>query len=354
MPARRGDALDAEVGVGRALAQQLLGGAQHGRLDRPALGGGLGRGHAAHASLAPARADLTGCQTADRLTGHGPPAGPHHPGRRRHDQRRVASSRPSRSWTPQQLYRLWERQNWASHEIDLTQDRRDWEAMTRVERDQIAWGLSASSSARSAWRRSSPGSSWPTRTSTRRRSSRPSRSTRPATRSTSTASASRSSARRHLRGAPRAAPRHLNEAYFQLFDGQLVEAQPRLIDRPADVEAKVDFITTYHMVIEGTLALTGQHFQTKCLEQRGVLPGHLEGFRRISQDEHRHVAYGTWYLQRQARDPALARAHPGPSSCDAAGRGRRPRPARRTRSARTTSILGLLLPGDERVRLHAR
>ena len=26
--------------------------------------------------------------------------------------------------TPLELYRLWERQNWVSHEIDLTQDRR--------------------------------------------------------------------------------------------------------------------------------------------------------------------------------------------------------------------------------------
>jgi ribonucleoside-diphosphate reductase beta chain len=27
---------------------------------------------------------------------------------------------------PLELYRLWERQNWASHQIDLEQDRRDW------------------------------------------------------------------------------------------------------------------------------------------------------------------------------------------------------------------------------------
>jgi ribonucleoside-diphosphate reductase beta chain len=61
------------------------------------------------------------------------------------------------------------------------------------------------------------------------------------------------------------------------------------------------------MVIEGTLALTGQYFQTLRLEQRRILPGHLEAFKRIAQDEHRHVAYGTWYLQQHARDPELAR-----------------------------------------------
>ncbi|MCW3049606.1 MAG: hypothetical protein JWO74_3890, partial [Solirubrobacterales bacterium] len=99
----------------------------------------------------------------------------------------------------------------------------------------------------------------------------------------------------------------LNEHYTTLFDGHLVEANRALIDNPRDVEAKVDFVVTYHMIIEGTLALTGQFFQTDWMESHGVLPGHLLGFRRISQDEHRHVAYGTWFLQQKAKDPAHAR-----------------------------------------------
>ncbi|MBV9918250.1 MAG: hypothetical protein JO153_17245, partial [Solirubrobacterales bacterium] len=45
--------------------------------------------------------------------------------------------------TPLQLYRLWERQNWASHQIDLTEDRVDWETMDAELRDEMAWGLSA-------------------------------------------------------------------------------------------------------------------------------------------------------------------------------------------------------------------
>jgi ribonucleoside-diphosphate reductase beta chain len=61
------------------------------------------------------------------------------------------------------------------------------------------------------------------------------------------------------------------------------------------------------MVIEGTLALTGQRFQAERLERRGVLQGHLEAFNRIAKDEHRHVAYGTWFLQKEAKDPELAK-----------------------------------------------
>jgi ribonucleoside-diphosphate reductase beta chain len=99
----------------------------------------------------------------------------------------------------------------------------------------------------------------------------------------------------------------LNEEFLTLFDHHLVEAGRALSADPADLEAKVDFVTTYHMIIEGTLALTGQNFMTRAFEERGILPGFLEGFRHISRDEHRHVAYGTWFLQRKAADPGLRR-----------------------------------------------
>src|SRR4029077_3161513 len=45
--------------------------------------------------------------------------------------------------TPLELYRLWERQNWASHMIDLSTDRRDWASLTEYEREQMMYGLSA-------------------------------------------------------------------------------------------------------------------------------------------------------------------------------------------------------------------
>jgi ribonucleoside-diphosphate reductase beta chain len=98
----------------------------------------------------------------------------------------------------------------------------------------------------------------------------------------------------------------LTPDYFTLFDGYLVDAHQALLSDPSDIEAKVDFVTIYHMVIEGMLALTGQYFQTDNLEQRGILPGHLKAFNLISRDEHRHVAWGTWFLQQKARDPELA------------------------------------------------
>src|SRR3984893_2090249 len=44
---------------------------------------------------------------------------------------------------PQQLYELWERQQWQSHTIDFSQDRRDWATMSAELREQMSWNLSS-------------------------------------------------------------------------------------------------------------------------------------------------------------------------------------------------------------------
>jgi ribonucleoside-diphosphate reductase beta chain len=97
----------------------------------------------------------------------------------------------------------------------------------------------------------------------------------------------------------------INPAFIEMFDGVLVDWSRRLVENPRDLEAKVDFVTLYHMIIEGTLALTGQWLLTDFMERNGILRGWVEGFKLISQDEHRHVAYGTWFLREKAKDPAL-------------------------------------------------
>ncbi len=76
---------------------------------------------------------------------------------------------------------------------------------------------------------------------------------------------------------------------------------------PGDAGAKVAFVTTYHMVIEGTLGLTAFEFITRYLERQELLPGFVAGYGNIHHDEQRHIGYGTWYLREAVRrDPALA------------------------------------------------
>jgi ribonucleoside-diphosphate reductase beta chain len=208
---------------------------------------------------------------------------------------------------PQQLYELWERQNWQSQTIDLAQDKADWQGLSDEDRKQVAWNLSSFFVGEE----------------------------RVTTQFTGLVAAYESQGEeafvttqqvdeaRHAQHFNRfydqvvgydgtfddrlqRAREDLNEAFLILFDQHLVEACNRLLADPTDREAKVDFITTYHMVIEGTLALTGQYYITEYCERNGIFPGFIEGFKKISQDEHRHVAYGTWYLQQACRDPALA------------------------------------------------
>ncbi len=98
----------------------------------------------------------------------------------------------------------------------------------------------------------------------------------------------------------------ISPAFETIFDDKLVAAHDRLVAEPADREAKVAFVTIYHQVLEGTLGLTTFEFATRFLRGADLLPGFVAGYERIHHDEHRHIAYGTWFLRRAvAEDPAM-------------------------------------------------
>jgi ribonucleoside-diphosphate reductase beta chain len=102
---------------------------------------------------------------------------------------------------------------------------------------------------------------------------------------------------------------HLNPEFNTLFDEMLHRRVDRLAVAPDDVEALVEAVTIYHMVIEGMLALTGQHFIMDYNERVGTLPGFVSGFEKVARDEHRHVAFGARFLRDMARtDPRYADA----------------------------------------------
>jgi ribonucleoside-diphosphate reductase beta chain len=99
----------------------------------------------------------------------------------------------------------------------------------------------------------------------------------------------------------------LGPPFRKVFDEALVDAHDRLRREPRDREAKVDFVTIYHMIIEGTLGMTASHFLLEYLGDRDLLPGFVDGYGRIAADERRHIAYGTWFLREAvASDPAMA------------------------------------------------
>jgi ribonucleoside-diphosphate reductase beta chain len=207
---------------------------------------------------------------------------------------------------PQQLYELWERQNWSSHTIDFEQDRRDWQGLDEGLREQLSWNLSSFFIGEERVTTQFSGLVMAYESQ--------SEEAFLATQQVDEA--------RHAQHFNRfyeqvlgidgsfedrlaKAREDLNPAFIEMFDGVLVDWGKRLVANPADIEAKVDFVTLYHMIIEGTLALTGQWVLTDYMERNSILPGWVEGFKLISQDEHRHVAYGTWFLREKAKDPAL-------------------------------------------------
>lgn len=209
---------------------------------------------------------------------------------------------------PQQLYELWERQQWSAHAIDFTRDRADWSGLPGLDRREIAWALSSFFIGEE-------------RVTTQFSGLVQAYEDQSEEAYLTTQQVDEARHTQHFNNfyarvleydgtfdqRLEQARRMLNDDFVALFDHHLVEAGRALLADPADLEAKVDFVTTYHMIIEGTLALTGQHFVTRAFEERDILPGFLEGFRHISRDEHRHVAYGTWFLQRKAADPGLRR-----------------------------------------------
>jgi ribonucleoside-diphosphate reductase beta chain len=63
----------------------------------------------------------------------------------------------------------------------------------------------------------------------------------------------------------------------------------------------VRFVTLYHLILEGTLGLTTFKFTTDYLSGQGLLPGFLDGYRKIHHDETRHIGYGVWFLRESVR-----------------------------------------------------
>jgi ribonucleoside-diphosphate reductase beta chain len=204
----------------------------------------------------------------------------------------------------QELYRLWERQQWRTQDIDFSEDRIDWhERIPEEERFQRMYGLSSFFIGEQ----------------------RVAEELGPMMRAAPTEDmriflcTQIADEARHVRFFDRfynevgvlesdnladrlaETSAHLSPKFTTLFDEMLKSRVDRLAAEPDDTEMLVEAITLYHMIIEGMLALTGQHFILEYNEQQGTLPGFVEGFNNIARDEHRHVAFGARFLREMAQ-----------------------------------------------------
>jgi ribonucleoside-diphosphate reductase beta chain len=204
-----------------------------------------------------------------------------------------------------ELYMLWERQQWATQDLDFSQDRVDWhEKFDEDERFQRMYGLSSFFIGEQ----------------------KVAEELGPIMRAAPTEDqriflcTQIADEARHVRFFERfyqevgvyesdelsslldQTSEHLNDNFGVLFDEMLKSKVDRLAAAPDDTEALVEAITLYHMVIEGMLALTGQHFIMEYNTEQGVLPAFVEGFQNVARDEHRHVAFGTAFLAEKSAE----------------------------------------------------
>jgi len=204
-----------------------------------------------------------------------------------------------------ELYDLWERQQWQTQELDFSQDREDWhERIPEEERFQRMYGLSSFfigeqkvAEELGPIMRAAPMEDQKVFLCTQI-----------------------ADEARHVRFFERfyrevgvleadglgemltETSAHLNQNFGELFDDMLGARTERLSREPEDTEVMVEAVTLYHMVIEGMLALTGQHFIMEFNERENTLPGFVEGFGNVARDEHRHVAFGSVFLREKAHE----------------------------------------------------
>jgi ribonucleoside-diphosphate reductase beta chain len=203
-----------------------------------------------------------------------------------------------------ELYELWERQQWRTQDIDFAKDREDWQGFPEEERFRRMYGLSSFfigeqrvTDELGPMIKACPSEDMKIFLSTQVADE--ARHVRFFDRFYSEVGVLESDS---LHGRLEETSKHLNPAFHTLFDEMLAGRTQRLGEQPDDQETLVEAVTLYHMIIEGMLALTGQHFIIDYNEREGTLPGFVQGFNLIARDEHRHVAFGARFLREKARE----------------------------------------------------
>ena len=96
-----------------------------------------------------------------------------------------------------------------------------------------------------------------------------------------------------------------SDGYHSVFYQWLPALAQRLAAAPADRETAVEFVTVYHLVVEGALFLTGMRYQLEGARRWGRTWGYYQGFTATTRDESRHVLFGVRYLRDMVQqDPA--------------------------------------------------
>jgi hypothetical protein len=100
---------------------------------------------------------------------------------------------------------------------------------------------------------------------------------------------------------------HLTWGFKQTF-AELDRVTEALRKKPKDRPLMAQVVALYHLVVEGMLAVPGQHFIKRYVDKFEILPGFAAGIRNVARDESRHVAFGIKFLGELVRSSQECRA----------------------------------------------
>lgn len=197
------------------------------------------------------------------------------------------------------LYALWERQNWKAHEIDFTVDKQEWLTTPTEGQLDTMWSLSSFyigeervAADLAPFVMAAPSGEIEIFLATQL-----------VDEARHAAFFDRFMAEvmalepDDIRGRLGEMEKLMLPAWRRVFDGELRRIAQELMARPGDLDLFVEGIVVYHLVIEGVLAMTGQHQILKYMEAHDIYPGFRQGFSLVEQDEHRHIAFGVRFLK---------------------------------------------------------
>jgi ribonucleoside-diphosphate reductase beta chain len=198
-----------------------------------------------------------------------------------------------------ELYALWERQNWRAHELDFSVDREQWLASPREAQEHTTWSLGSFyigeervTADLAPFLMAAPSGEVEVFLATQLVDE--ARHAAFFDRFGAEVMALRSD---DLRGRLAELQQLMKAPWFDVFDDGLRDVADRIKASPHDLGLFVEGITTYHLIIEGVLAMTGQRYILKYMEDHGMFPGFQKGFGLVEQDEHRHIAFGVRFLR---------------------------------------------------------
>jgi ribonucleoside-diphosphate reductase beta chain len=198
-----------------------------------------------------------------------------------------------------QLYALWERQNWRATDIDFSVDREHWLATPRAAQQNQLWSLGSFyvgeervTADLAPFLLAAPSGEIELFLSTQLVDE-----ARHAAFFDRFGAEVMALSGNDLRTRMREVEDVLQGPWREVFDDGLRDVAHRIKARPDDLDLFVEGIATYHLVVEGFLAVTGQAMIRDYMLEHGLYPGFCEGFGLVERDEHRHIAFGVRFLR---------------------------------------------------------